>query len=96
VKSFALQTSDSTSSIVPTGSSPPTNKTVLADSAATGHFFHSSALLTNVRPVTPSTRIAVKVFNDEIIHSSHIGELNIPLLLAAARIAMSSLAFLTR
>jgi hypothetical protein len=39
VKSFALQTSDSTSSIVPTGSSPPTNKTVLADSAATGHFF---------------------------------------------------------
>ena len=60
---------------------------MLADSAATGHFFHSSALLTNVRPGTPSTRIAVKGFNDKIIHSSHIGELNIPSLPAAARIA---------
>lgn len=65
---------------------PPLFTTNIADTGSTGHFFHpDDADLINICPAHPS--IPVTLPNGHIIHSTHVGELDLPDLPVAARIA---------
>jgi hypothetical protein len=71
----------SLANVVATGFSPPTHhySPIVTDTGCTGHFFTQNSHLLNIRPINQACpSIAVTLTDGAAIHSTHVGELNLP------------------
>jgi hypothetical protein len=67
--------------VIATGSSPPTHhySPIVTDTGCTGHFFTQNSHLLNICPINQACpSIAVMLPDGAVIHSTHVGELNLP------------------